>query len=75
MLTYEHNTLRLFGFPVFTLVVGVLFVAALVGLVYGVSRRRLVQGKLALVASSCVLLLFSLAIALVCYTVITGSMQ
>ncbi len=75
MLTYEHHTLRLFGFPVFTLVVGVLFVAAVVGLVYGVSRWRLVQGKIALFASACVLLCFSLAIAFVFFTVITGSMQ
>lgn len=74
MFTYDHDTLRLFGFPVFTLVIGAMFFAALGGLFYGIPRWAQARGKVAVVASTGVLLLFVLAMALVCLTVWSGSM-
>lgn len=74
MITYDHNTVRLFGIPLFTLVVGIVFLAALVGLTYGVFRWRQRTGKIVLIASAFLLLLFALAIMLVLITVGSGSM-
>jgi hypothetical protein len=74
MISYDHNTLRLFGIPLFTLVVGVLFFAALAGLSFGVFRWKQRSGKIAVIASAIILLLFALAIVLVLVTVGSGSM-
>lgn len=74
MFTYDHDTLRLFGYPVFTLIVGAVFLAALSGLFYGIPRWVKLKGKIAVIASTCVLLFFAVAIALVCFTVWSGSM-
>ena len=70
----NHHTLRLFGIPLFTLVVGLLFFAALAGLFFGLSRWRQPIGKIAVIASAFILLLFALAIVLVLLTVASGSM-
>jgi len=74
VITYDHHTLWLFGIPLFTLVVGITFLAALAALFFGVSRWRQPSGKIAVIASACVLLLFALAIVLVLATVGSGSM-
>ena len=74
MFTYDHYTLRLFGYPVFTLIVGAMFFAALAGLFYGIPRWAQSKGKITVIASTSVLLFFALAIVLVCYTVWSGSM-
>jgi hypothetical protein len=74
MITYDHDTLRLFGIPLFTLVVGIVFLAALAGLSFGVFRWRQRTGKIVLIASAFILLLFVLAIVLVLITVGSGSM-
>ena len=74
MITYDHHTLRLFGIPLFTLVVGIIFFAAVAGLFFGVSRWRQPAGKIAVFASVFILLLFALAIILVLVTVGSGSM-
>ncbi len=74
MITYDHHTLRFFGIPLFTLVVGIMFFAALAGLFVGVSRWRQPGGKIAVIASESILLLFALAIILVLVTVGSGSM-
>ncbi len=74
MITYDHNTLRLFGLPLFTLIVGILFLAALAGLSFGIFRWRQRAGKIAAIASAVILLLFALAIMLVLITVGSGSM-
>ena len=68
------TTLLLFGVPLFTLVTGLLFVAALAGLVFGVLRWKRRAGKVLVLASSLVLLLFALGVALVLLTVASGSM-
>ena len=74
MITYDHHTLRLFGIPLFTLLVGLVFLASLAGLVFGVSRWKQPAGKIAVIASGIILLLFTLAIILVLVTVANGSM-
>lgn len=74
MITYDNNTLRLFGIPAFTLVVGIIFLAALAGLSFGVFRWRQLTGKILVIASAFILLLFALAIMLVLVTVHSGSM-
>ena len=74
MITYDHDTLRLFGIPLFTLVVGIVFLAALAGLSFGVFRWRQRTGKIVVIASALILLLFALAIMLVLITVGSGSM-
>ena len=74
MFIYDHDTLRLLGIPVFTLVVGTMFLAALAGLSFGVYRWRQRTGKILVVASAFILLLFALAIMLVLITVGSGSM-
>jgi hypothetical protein len=74
VITYDDPTLRLFGIPLFTVVVGALFLGALAGLVFGVSRWRQPAGKIAVLASAVVLLLFALAVVLVLVTVGSGSM-
>jgi len=74
VITYDHQTLRLFGIPVFTLVVGSLFLAALIAVVFGLARWKQPVGKIAVVAGALVLLLFALAVVLVLITVGSGSM-
>jgi hypothetical protein len=74
MMTYDHHTLRLFGIPLFTLIVGSVFLAALAGLTFGVIRWRQRSGKIIVIASAFVLMLFALAIVLVLVTVGSGSM-
>lgn len=74
MFTHDHDTLRLLGIPVFTLAVGIMFLAALAGLSFGVLRWRQRTGKILVIASALVLLLFALAIMLVLMTVGSGSM-
>jgi len=74
MFTYDHDTLRLLGIPVFTLVVGIIFLAALAGLSFGVFRWRQRAGKILVLASAFILLLFALAIMLVLITVGSGAM-
>lgn len=69
-----HHTLRLFGIPIFTLVVGIVFFAAIAGLIFGVSQRRRPAGKIAVIASASVLLLFLLAISFILLTIASGSM-
>jgi hypothetical protein len=74
MFTHDHNTIRLLSLPVFTLVVGIIFLAALAGLSFGVFRWRQRTGKILVIASAFTLLLFALAIMLVLITVGSGSM-
>ena len=74
MITYDHDTLRLFGIPLFTLIVGSVFLAALAGLSFGAFRWRQRTGKIVVIASAFVLLLFALAIMLVLITVGGGGM-
>ena len=74
MITYDHHTLRLFGIPIFTLVVGIVFFAAIAGLILGVSQWRRPAGKIAVIASASILLLFALAITLILLTIASGSM-
>jgi hypothetical protein len=74
MITYDDHTLRLLGIPLFTLVVGVLFIAALAGLTVGVIRWRRRSGKALVIVSALVLLLYALAVVLVLLTVASGSM-
>lgn len=74
MNTHSNTTLLLFGVPLFTLVAGLLFVAALAGLVIGVMRWTRRSGKVLVIVSSLVLLLYALAVAMVLLTVASGSM-
>jgi len=74
MITYDHDTLRLFDIPVFTIIIGALFVAALAGLFFGIPRWKKTGAKIAVVASSLVLLIFAGAIVLAIFTVSSGSM-
>ena len=74
MFTYDHSTLRLFGIPVFTLVLGLVLFAALAGTVFGIWRWKRPAGKIVLILSALVLLLFALAVACVLITVASGSM-
>jgi hypothetical protein len=74
MITYDHDTLRLFGIPLFTLIVGSVFLAALAGLSFGVFRWKQRSGKIVAIASALILLLFALAMLLVLITVGSGSM-
>jgi hypothetical protein len=74
MITFDHHTLRLFGIPVFTLVAGIVLVAALAGLVFGAFQWRRRTGKVVLIASAFILLLFALAVMLVLVTVGMGTM-
>lgn len=74
MSTHDHLTLRLFGTPLFTIIVGMVFLAAVAGLVFGVWRWKQRTGKIVLVASALILLLFALALVLVLITVASGSM-
>ncbi len=74
MITYDHGTLRLLGLPLFAVIVGVLFVAALAGLLFGIPRWKKTGAKIAVIASSIVLLIFAVAIFLVILTVGSGSM-
>jgi len=74
MITYDHDTLRLFSIPVFTIIIGALFVAALAGLFFGIPRWKKTGAKIAVVASTLVLLIFAGAIVFVILTVSSGSM-
>jgi hypothetical protein len=74
MITYDHDTVRLVGIPLFTLIVGIVFLAALTGLSFGVFRWRQRIGKIVAIASAFILLLFAFAIMLVLITVGSGSM-
>ena len=74
MITYDHDTLGLFGIPLCTLIVGIVFLAAIAGLSFGVFRWRQRTGKILVLASAFILLLFALAIILVLITVGSGSM-
>ena len=74
MITYEHHTLRLLGMPLFTLMVGMVFLGALAGLTYGIFRWKRRAGKIATVMSALVLMAFAVAIILVLITVGSGSM-
>lgn len=74
MITYHHGTLWLFGIPLFTLVVAGVLCAAMAGLTVGVFRWRRPTGKLLVIASAGILLLFALAVMLVLITVESGSM-
>lgn len=74
MITYDHDTLRLFGIPLFTLLVGSVFLAALAGLSFGVFRWKQRTGKIVTIAFALILLLFALAILFVLITVGSGSM-
>ena len=74
MITYDHGTLWLLGLPLFAVIVGVLFVAALAGLFFGIPRWKKTGAKIAVIASSFVLLIFAVAIFLVILTVGSGSM-
>lgn len=74
MITFEHETLRLCGVPVFSLVIGIVFLAAASGFLFGIARRKQPGGRLALIASASILLLAVVAIALVLLTVMSGSM-
>lgn len=74
MITYDHDTLRLFGMPLFTLVVGIFFLASLAALFFGLSRWKQPSGKIVVIASGVVLLLFALAIIFVLVTVATEIM-
>ena len=74
MFTFDHHTLRLFGIPVFTLIVGVLFVAAFAGLLLGIPQWKKTGAKIAVIASMLVLLAFALITVFVLITVWSGSM-
>ena len=74
MFTYDHSTLRLFGVPLFSLVVGLVFVVSVLAFIFGVLRWRHPHGKAMAVAAGLVLLLFALAFACVLITVESGSM-
>jgi hypothetical protein len=74
MITYDHHTLRLFGIPLFTLVVAIIFFASLAGLFFGVSRWRQPSGKIAVIASAFILLVFALVVILALVTIESGSM-
>ncbi len=74
MITYDHDKVRLFGIPLFTLIVAIVFLASLAGLSFGVFRWRQRAGKIVAIASAFLLLLFALAILLVLITVGSGSM-
>jgi hypothetical protein len=73
--TNDHNILRLFGIPLFTLVVGIIFLATLAAFFFGVSRWRQPSGKIFVVAAIFIMLLFSLVIISVLVTVESGSMR
>jgi phosphoglycerol transferase MdoB-like AlkP superfamily enzyme len=74
MMTHDHPTLQMFGTPLFTILVGTVFLAAVAGMVFGVWRWRQRTGKIVFVASALILLLFALAVVLVLITVASGSM-
>jgi hypothetical protein len=74
VISFDQHTLRLFGLPVFTLIVGAVCLAALAGLVLGVLRWRQRSGRVVLLASALVLLLLALAVVMVLITVLSGSM-
>lgn len=74
MFTYDHHTLRLLGIPVFTLIVGGLFIAALAGLLFGIPRWQKTSAKIAVIASALTLAAFALAAVFVLITVWSGSM-
>ena len=74
MVAYDHHAVRIFVMPAFTLIIGVLFLAALAGLVLGIPRWRKPVAKVAVIASTLVLLLLALATVLVLITVWSGSM-
>jgi len=74
VIAYDHDTLRLFGIPLFTIIVGFMFVAALAGLFFGIPRWKKTGAKIAVVASTLMLLIFAGAFVLVILTVSSGSM-
>jgi hypothetical protein len=74
MITNDHDTLRLLGIPVFTLVAGIIFLSALAGLSFGVFRWRLRSGKILVIVSGLIMLLLTLALILVLMTAGSGSM-
>ena len=74
MITDDHDTLRLFGIPLFTLIIGTLFVAAFSGLFLGIPKWKQTGAKIVVIASTMVLLAFAVAIGLAILTVSSGSM-
>jgi hypothetical protein len=74
MFTNDHHTLRLFGVPIFTLVIAFIFFAAIALLIFGISRWKQTVGKIAVILSTIILLLFAVAIVLVLIAVGSGSM-
>ncbi|MFO1041015.1 MAG: hypothetical protein U0941_04470 [Planctomycetaceae bacterium] len=75
MITFDNQTLRLAGFPAFTLVVAIVFLAALAGLTIGVFNWRHPAGKISVLVSLLIMSLFAVAMTLVMITVESGSMN
>lgn len=74
MMTNDHDTLRLFGIPVFTIVISLLLLSAVTLFIWGVTHWKKATGKIAVVAAGLVLLATILAVVAILLTVATGSM-
>ncbi len=74
MITYDHDTLRLFGIPVFTIVISLLLLTAVTLFLWGVTHWKKTAGKIAAVAAGLVLLAMILAVLAMLLTVASGSM-
>ncbi len=66
--------LALLGVPTFSLVLGPLFISALVALVFGLSKWRQTKGKVIAIIAGLVLLAFAVVAICVLLTVWSGSM-
>jgi hypothetical protein len=60
--------------PIFTLIIAFIFFAAIALLIFGISRWKQTVGKIAVILSTIILLLFAVAIVLVLIAVGSGSM-
>lgn len=65
MFTNDHHTFRFLGMPIFTILIALTFSAAIALLIFGISRWKQPAGKIAVILSAIILILFALAIILV----------
>lgn len=70
----RFSILSLPGVPAFSLALGLMFVSALVALVFGLSKWRQTKGKVIAITAGLVLLAFAVVAICVLLTVWSGSM-
>lgn len=70
----RFSTMALLGISTFSLVLGLVFISALIALVFGLFKWRQTRGKVIAITAALVLLVFAVVAICVLLTVWSGSM-